>query len=108
MGIWSHNCAEGNLDLMTADVHEVAALLKLFLCKLPEPLIPPSIGNDMLQAASKSKCRVDVDLKKTEGGDKKERLKILQSHIPSLPQANRKLLSYLLSFLNRVADNSKR
>lgn len=43
---------EGNLDLMASDVHEVAALLKTFLCKLPEPLIPPSLGNDIIQATS--------------------------------------------------------
>jgi len=74
--------------------NDASGLLKMFFHDLPEPLLPYRMYYDFLSS------QVDYD----EPADKKARLKEL---INSLPDANYKILKYLIEFFIRVVANQQ-
>nr|XP_033783563.1 rho GTPase-activating protein 24-like [Geotrypetes seraphini] len=74
----------------TTDVHTVASLLKLYLWKLPEPVVPFSKYSEFLLCA------------KMLTEDKEKGLHELKKQLSELPSANINLLQYMCSFLDEV------
>jgi len=82
------------IEFKTSAVHDVAGLLKEFLRKLPEPLIP-SLYN--------SRVRTYVEEhRKQNNVDDKELLEVLREVIEQLPQENLSVFSLLIRFLSYV------
>jgi len=78
----------------TISVHDVAGLLKEFLRKLPEPLIP-NLYN--------ARVRTYVEEhRKQNNADDKELLEVLREVIEQLPQENLAIFSILIRFLSYV------
>nr|XP_020498587.1 rho GTPase-activating protein 22-like isoform X1 [Labrus bergylta] len=78
----------------TTDVHTVASLLKLYIRKLPEPIIPFSKYTQFLSCAQL--------LTK----DKAMGISELGKQVKSLPQVNYNLLKYICRFLDEVQSHS--
>ncbi|XP_023243022.1 protein FAM13B-like [Centruroides sculpturatus] len=86
----------GDAPLETeGDVASAAALLKLFLRELPDPLIPASMHQAFLSAA------------KTNGQSKEECIKQLKNLVQRLPLANLNVLKYLSCFLVSVSHHEE-
>ncbi|KAL0979197.1 hypothetical protein UPYG_G00182020 [Umbra pygmaea] len=77
------------------DVHTVASLFKLYLRELPEPVIPWTQYQDLLD------CSPTLDPNSAAGHER------LEKQISLLPRTNYNLLSYICRFLFEVQQNSK-
>jgi len=87
------------VDFRTASVHDVAGLLKEFLRKLPEPLIP-NLYN--------ARVRTYVEEhRKANNLDERELLEVLREVIEQLPQENLSLLAIVIRFLSFVVFYSE-
>ncbi|XP_030069284.1 rho GTPase-activating protein 24 [Microcaecilia unicolor] len=74
----------------TIDVHTVASLLKLYLWKLPEPVVPFSKYSEFLLCG------------KMLTEDKEKGMQELKKQLSELPSANINLLQYMCRFLDEV------
>lgn len=83
---------EFHLEARVKDPHSVAALLKLFIRELPEPLIPCNMYEAFLEIPSQT--------------DVPSRVALLRRLTSQLPWEHRALLQRLLSLLVRVNDHS--
>lgn len=72
------------------DVHVIAAILKMYLRELPEPLLTSMLYNDWITA-----MKYPDD----------QRLVIVQGILEKLPQANRDNLTYLIQFLSQLSKH---
>jgi len=84
------------IDLLKADPHDIAGLLKLFLRKLPTPLIPNLYDAQVPYIIS------------NESGEKPEELILsdLRDVILNLPEPNLSILKYLIRFLLLITEKS--
>ncbi|XP_035209208.1 protein FAM13A-like isoform X2 [Stegodyphus dumicola] len=81
----------GDAPLETeGDVPSAAALLKLFLRELPDPIIPLAMHCQFLNAVKDK--------------DKEESVACLTDLVEKLPSVNYSILNYLSSFLKQVSD----
>lgn len=82
------------VDFKNASVHDIAGLLKEFLRKMPEPLIPTLYN---------ARVRTYVEEhRKANNLDERELLEVLREVIEQLPQENLSLLAILIRFLSFV------
>jgi len=84
-------------SLDDVDVHSVASLLKLYLCDLPQPIIPVAHYDRVMHIVTRERP-LNADTAITA----------LSVAIRQLPVANYDLLKYLCSFLHDVAQRSDR
>ncbi|XP_069508746.1 rho GTPase-activating protein 24-like [Ambystoma mexicanum] len=78
----------------TIDVHTVASLLKLYLQKLPEPVVPFSKYADLLACAN------------LMAEDEEKGIVELKKQLTGLPAINLSLLLYICRFLHEVQSHS--
>jgi hypothetical protein len=84
----------GQEPVVLTDVHDAAGILKIYLRKLPEPLIPFSHYPAFIRAGEKPKDPA--------------RIPLIKDLVTKLPTENKALLTYLMGFLKSLADNSAR
>jgi hypothetical protein len=75
-----------------SDLYTIAALLKLYLRELPEPLLTHNMYNTFLE------------LGRTVVEGKDPPVEVLKEHLKSLPQANKSILKILMALLAKVAS----
>jgi len=73
--------------------HDAAGLLKLFFRSLPESIIPPLHLGPFIEANQSDNLKVKID-----------KFKVI---LAALPESNRKLLRFLMGFLNEVHCHAK-
>ena len=88
------DCGEADIDLHSCSVHDVAALLKLFLRQMPEPLFVYSVYNRLLEIYKPQEAR------------EPQQLQNFAEIIAKLPKNNRLALRKLLAFLFHLATFS--
>lgn len=88
------------------DVHSVAAVLKLYLYYLPEPLLYNQLY-DSWKAASELMLPQSSSLYAQGTQTGAEQLHTLRQLVESLPSGHKELLKYMLAFLNEFATNSE-
>ena len=82
------------VDFRGCSVHDVAALLKLYLRELPEPLIPFAQYNTLIVAQRHKDANLNLYNSSLAGV------------ITELPENNRRILKELLNFLKDLSKNS--
>lgn len=90
-----HNSADINKmhSIIDGDIHALAGLLKRYLKKIPDPIIPQELYNSYISIA-----KIDNDQVKLER---------LTEIIDIIPDANKNTLYALLKHLTLIADNER-
>ena len=88
-------------------VHSVSGLTKLWIRKLPEPLLTFQLYDGFCGIQGKflgEKCLIDVVLGLS---DEKERLNTIKDLVNQLPMYNKFVLQHLIHFLKLISFNSE-
>lgn len=83
------------IDLSCCNVHDVAAVLRIFFRELPEPVIPFNLYEPLLEVQRNAKIPID------------ERISLLRDILKNLPEEHLPLLKYLIRFLQDVEEQSE-
>lgn len=83
-----------HIDLRKHDVHDVAAVLRIFFRDLPEPLIPFSLYEPLLSIQRDENLTLD------------QRLRAIKGIIDKIPPVHSNVLNYLIKFLLDVEEYS--
>jgi len=81
------------IDLSPYDVHDVAAVLRIFFRELPEPVIPFDLYEPLLKIQRDANIPLDTRISEIK--------KVLQQ----IPQAHLPILQYLIKFLQDVEEH---
>lgn len=82
-------------DYNSLSPHDIASALKLYFRELPEPLLTYRLYSRLLEIMDSA------------GKDKKSVTKQVLKEIKTIPEANLKILKYVLIFLNEVSKHEK-